>query len=40
MMVGEAIFPKGLGGGYALSSLCGQCGNGVRRSFILLREPT
>lgn len=37
---GGGHLPKGLGGGYALSSLCGQCGNGVRRSFILLREPT
>lgn len=41
-MVGEAIFPKGLGEelGIVLLSLCGQGGRGVRRSSILLREPT
>lgn len=37
MMVGEAIFSKGLGGP-ALCSLCGQGGKGVRRGSILLRE--
>ena len=37
---GGGHLPQRPGGGYALCSLCGQRGKGVRRSSILLREPT